>query len=207
LNTSSFVNGEEGINEYGLVSAMTFVVPKKEEIKPGLNSLFLVRYILENCTTVQEGINALKKLPIASSCNILLADKTKEIVVVECNPFKINIRYPETNENGEDFIVTVNHFSSKLMSKHDASNKNVYSSKKRYETAYNALKKVHHRDAIQYAMEILSGKYGFMCQYKKIKFETIWSSVFDITDKKIYIAEGNPMNAEYVEDKRLKFSY
>jgi len=61
LNTSSFINGEEGINQYGLVAAMTFVMPKLEEIKPGLNSVFLVRYILENCKTVNEGIEALEK--------------------------------------------------------------------------------------------------------------------------------------------------
>lgn len=40
LNTSSFTNGEEGMNEYGLVAAMTFAIPKITEIKPGLNSVF-----------------------------------------------------------------------------------------------------------------------------------------------------------------------
>ena len=115
LNTSSFINGEEGINQYGLAAAMTFVMPKLEEIKPGLNSVFLVRYILENCKTVEEGIEALKKLPAASSCNILLTDKSGMMVVVECNPISMHIRYPDKNKNGESFIVTVNHFTSKEM--------------------------------------------------------------------------------------------
>jgi predicted choloylglycine hydrolase len=77
LNTSSFINGEEGINQHGLVVAMTFVMPKLEEIRPGFNSVFLVRYILENCRTVSDGIHSLKSLPIASSCNILLAEKAE----------------------------------------------------------------------------------------------------------------------------------
>ena len=123
---------------------------------------------------------------------------------MECNPIKINLRYPEKNKNSKDFIVTVNHFTSKEMSKYDASNKNIYSSKIRYETAYNALRKADHNDAIQYAKEILSGKHGFMCQYKKIKFETIWSSIFNITNNKIYLAEGNPAATKYNEDNRLK---
>lgn len=203
INTSSFVNGEEGLNEYGLVSAMTFVVPKLDEIKPGFNSLFLVRYILENCKTVKEGINVLQKLPIASSCNILLTDKTGEMIVVECNPFEINLRYPEKNESGNNFIVTVNHFTSKKMQKHDRSKQNVYSSKPRYETAYNALKKPGNKNPLIYTQEILSGKYGFICQYKKIKFETIWSSVFDISKNKIFLAEGNPQNTKFIEDDRL----
>jgi predicted choloylglycine hydrolase len=54
LNTSSFINGEEGINNFGLAAAMTFVLPKLNEIKPGINSVFLVRYILEKCETVDD---------------------------------------------------------------------------------------------------------------------------------------------------------
>lgn len=203
LNTSSFVNGEEGLNEHGLVAAMTFVVPKKEEIKPGFNSLFLVRYILENCKTVKEGITVLKGLPIASSCNILFADKTKEMVVLECSPFEVHTRFPEKNSNDDDFIVTVNHFTSKKMQKYDRSKQNVYSSKVRYQTAYDALKKSDYIDPVMYAQEILSGKHGFICQYKKIKFETIWGAVFDISKNKIYIAKGNPQNTGFIEDDRL----
>jgi len=208
LNTSSFVNGEEGINEHGLVAAMTFVKPVKEEITPGLNSLFLVRLILENCSSVEEGLTFLEKVPIASSCNILLADKDMKMLVAECNPLKLNIRYPEKSDRGEDFIVTVNHFTSPEMSEHDASNKNIYSSKKRYETAHTMLQKSEKIGTLGFIRDLLSGRFGFMCQYKKtIKFETIWSSIFDISDKKVYLAGGNPSETEYIEDLRLKFNY
>ncbi|MGE5473901.1 MAG: C45 family autoproteolytic acyltransferase/hydrolase [Ignavibacteriales bacterium] len=204
LNTSSFINGEEGINQYGLVAAMTFVLPKIEEIKPGLNSVFLVRYILENCKNVNEGIKALNELPIASSCNILLTDRSGKMVVVECNPFKMDIRYPEKDNSDNEFIITVNHFTSKEMWKHDASNRNVYFSEERYQTAFNALKNVYYSDGVEHAKNILSGKQGFMCQYdKKLNFETIWSSVFDISNGKIFRAEGNPQKVKYIEDKRF----
>jgi predicted choloylglycine hydrolase len=206
LNTSSFINGEEGINRYGLVAAMTFVLPKIEEIKPGLNSVFLVRYILENCTTVNDSIESLKKLPIASSCNILLTDRSGKMAVVECNPRKIHIRHPEKNKNGEKFIITVNHFSSKKMREHDASDRNVFCSELRYRNAYNALKNIDYSNGAMHAKNILCGKYGFMCQYDKaLNFNTIWSSVFDITNNKIYKAEGNPLKAKYIEDTRLDF--
>lgn len=204
LNTSSFINGEEGINKHGLVAAMTFVLPKMEEIKPGLNSVFLVRYILEKCKTVKEGIAALEELPIASSCNILLTDKSGKMVVVECNPLKIHIRYPEKNEKGESFIITVNHFTSEEMWKHDASDRTLYSSDVRYKTTCNALKNIDYNDGIEHAKNILRGKYGFMCQYdKKLNFDTIWSSVFDVTNSKVYRAENNPQNKRFIEDKRL----
>ena len=200
LNTSSFTNGEEGINEHGLIAAMTFVIPNKGEVKPGLNSVFLVRYLLENCSTVQEGIEALKMIPIASSCNILLADKSQEMLVAECNPFEINLREPEINAKGERFIVTVNHFTSSKMQRYDGSKQNLYSSKARYNTAYNALSKADYDDAILFAKNLLSGKYGFMCQYRKIKFETIWSTIFNITDSTMFLAEGNPELIAYKEN-------
>lgn len=201
LNTSSFTNGEEGINEHGLVVAMTFVAPNRNEVKSGVNSIFLVRYILENCSTVQQGIEALRKLPIASTCNIMLADRTKEMVVVECSPFEINIRQPEVNFNEEKFLVTVNHFTSEKMQKYDRGNQNIYSSKARYESAYSALLQGDYADAVVFTKNILSGKFGFMCQYRKIKFETIWSTIFDITDFRMFLAEGNPEYEEYQETK------
>jgi predicted choloylglycine hydrolase len=207
LNTSSFINGEEGINEHGFVAAMTFVMPEPEEIKPGLNSVFLVRYLLENCMTVSEGIKALKTLPVASSCNILMADKGGKMVVAECNPLEMNLRYPEKNMGGDNFIITVNHFSSNKMKKHDAGNQSTYFSEARYQTAFNALKYHKYTDGIEHAKNILSGKHGFMCQYNKsLNFDTVWSSVFDITNHKIYRAEGNPRKKNFVEDKRLKNS-
>lgn len=159
---------------------------------------------MEKCQTVKEGIDILRKLPIASSCNILLADRSGKMVVVECNPIKMNVRYPDKNRNGEDFIITVNHFTSKEMKQHDGSNQNVYQSETRYNTAYNALSNIDYNDGVEHAKKILCGDYGFMCQFdKKINFDTIWSSVFDIKNCKIYRAEGNPRRAKYKEDKRL----
>lgn len=201
LNTSSFINGEEGMNEYGLVAAMTFVVPNPSQIRPGINSLFLVRYILENCKTVEEGITALQRLPIASSCNILITDKYCNMIVAECSPMRINLRKPEVNKKNENFIVTVNHFSTKTMQKFDKSNQNVYSSEARYQTAHNALTNYEGTDEISFMKDVLRGKLGFMCQYKNINFKTIWSTIFDITENKMFLAQGNPEEAEYDEEK------
>ncbi len=204
LNTSSFINGEEGINEFGLVAAMTFVIPKIDEITAGINSVFLVRYILEKCKTVKEGLNALKNLPIASNCNILLADLNGDMLVAECNPKKIIVRQPHKNRNGNDFIVSVNHFSSTEMLEHEAKFKNTFDSKLRYETAYNALNSFT-TNPIDYSKELLSGKFGFMCQYeKKLNFDTIWATVFDLGNRIIYRAEGNPKKTKFILDARLE---
>jgi predicted choloylglycine hydrolase len=203
-NTSAMINLEEGLNECGLAVAMTFLVPTM--IKPGINSVFLVRYLIEKCATTQEAIDALQNIPIASPCNIMLADKMGAMVVAECTPDKVFCREPAKDEN---FIVAANHFPSAEMKRYHASNWNIFSSDTRYNTACKALKTIEHGDGIEYvdsigyAENILSGKYGFMCQYdRQLNFDTIWSSVFDISKKKIYRAEGNPARAIFKEDMR-----
>lgn len=197
-NTSSMVNLEEGLNQKGLAVAMEFVVPQK--ISPGINSVFLVRYLVEKCASTKEAIRALQKLPVASNCQIILADKTGDMAVAECTPDKIFVRKPAADER---FVVAANHFSSDEMKEYNTSNWNIYSSDKRYQTAYKALKRIDSVDGVEHAKNILSGKHGFMCQYEKaLNFETIWSSVFDITNNKIYRAEGNPQRTKYAEDKR-----
>lgn len=207
LNTSSFINGEEGINQFGLVAAMTFVKPKIDEIKPGINSVFLVRYILENCRNVAEGIDSLSKLPIASSCNILLTDKKGDMLVAECTPGKIHLRYPEKNNDGREFIITVNHFTSDIMKKYEDGNGNAYFSEERYQNVLNALRKISDKDIVkgdEFTRDILRGKYGFICQYKKeLNFDTIWSSIFDITGNRIFRSEGNPHRTKFITDSRL----
>lgn len=207
LNTSSFINGEEGINHHGLVAAMTFVRPRLDEIRPGLNSVFLVRYLLEKCATVDDGITALEKIPASSICNILLADASGRMAVVETCPSGTHVRLPETNPGGDRFIVTVNHVTSDKMKKHDAGNGDVFLSKTRYQTAHNALMSGIKGNAVTYAESVLRGDHGFMCQYdKSLDFETVWASVFDISEGRILRAEGNPAKKRFVEDTRLDMS-
>jgi predicted choloylglycine hydrolase len=80
----------------------------------------------------------------------------------------------------------------------------ICASEERYRTAYNALKNIDCRDGIEHAKDILSGKQGFMWQYdKEFNFETIWSSVFDIANGKIYKAEGDRSKTKFKEDIRF----
>ncbi len=198
-NTSSMINFEEGLNEHGLAVAMEFIMPTR--IIPGINSVFLVRYLLEKCATIQDAIEALRDLPVASACSIILADRSGHMAVVECEPGRQVVREIAM---GEDFLVAANHFVSAEMR---ALNSNsIYSSEIRYRTACDALKKIENKDCIEYAEAILGGKHGFMCQYDpSLSFETIWSSVFDVTDKRIYRAEGDLSRVKFKEDTRTNF--
>lgn len=94
MTTSSFINGEEGLNEHGLVAAMTFVLTNPEQLRPGLNACFVVRYLLERAVSAKHALDLLMALPIAGNCNLLLADASGEMAVVECTPCAKRVRPP-----------------------------------------------------------------------------------------------------------------
>lgn len=206
ITTSSFVNGEEGVNEHGLAIAMTFVMTDLKKIRPGFNSCFIVRYLLEKARDTRQAISLLSRLPVASNCNILLADRSGEMAVVECAPDRKRIRDAECF--GEDRIVcTVNSFTSGEMRELDDAGGNDYDSHRRYRTVLEGfadqIRKA--QDPAEAAKKLLRGDFGFICQYDAWPdFETVWSSVFDLKSLEVFRAEGDPRKKKFVEDLRLR---
>ena len=202
ITTSSFINGEEGLNEHGLAVAMTFVMTRLEKIKPGFNSCFIVRYLLEKADDTETAISLLMELPIASNCNILLADKNGKMVVVECTPDKKNIREAITLDNGS-IVCTVNSFTSDEYASYDDSNGDDYDSAKRYKVVMNSFIDKITSNYLENTMSLLKGEYGFMCQYEDPNFQTVWSSIFNLKNLMIYRAEGDPRKKKFITDSRL----
>ena len=201
-NTTAFVQMEDGLNEYDLAVGLTFVYPKVR--KYGFNAGMLVRYILEKCKTIQEALSFLKSAPIASQQTITMIDITGEMVVVECNPFVVEIISPKDNEH---FVTTANNYNSLKMTEYkNDENIDDWNSSERYTVAYQALKSQNNQFSLNCAEDILSGKYGFMCQYdRKTGADTVWSVIYDVKNKRIYRVEGNPSRKKFKEDTRLKF--
>ena len=203
ITTSSFINGEEGLNEYGLAVAMTFVMTDLEKIRPGFNSCFVVRYLLEKATDTAEALSLLMELPIASNCNILIADKTGNMVTVECTPKVKRIRQADAFGEGK-IVCTVNSFVSDEMRQYAVTDGNDYHSAKRYSVVMDSFKKHINGDYIGITERLLRGEYGFMCQYDDDPdFETVWSSIFDLDSLRIFRAEGDPRKKKFLTDNRL----
>lgn len=203
ITTSSFINGEEGLNEHGLAVAMTFVMTSPDKIKAGFNSCFIVRYLLEKAKDTHQAISLLTELPVASNCNILLADPNGSMAVVECTPERKRVRPPK--RYGSDYIVcTVNSFTSDEMKPYDDAGGDDYHSLERYQVVTDSF--THHikADYIKNTTRLLKGEYGFMCQYdNEPDFETVWSSIFDLKSLVVYRAEGDPRKKKFVTDVRL----
>ena len=196
-HSTAMISLEDGINEYGLCTALTFLLSKK--IKPGINGGFIVRKILEECKTTEEAVEMIKTLPISSSHNIVIADRNGNMAVVECTSEEISIRYDK------DYVIATNHFISNNMIKYNNNEINWYYTNDRYNTIDNCLKNSSNID-FEECKKIISGKYGFVCQFeKKLNFDTIWSCVYDLNSLYSEICEGNPSKTKYKVDNRLEW--
>lgn len=199
-NTTAFIEVEDGINEYGLAVGLTFVRPKI--IRAGLNAGMLVRYLLEKCKTTDEVIDSLTMIPIASQQTITVMDSNGSFAVIECNSRHVEVIWPTEHNN---FVVAANGFVSPKMAEYNDTDD--WHSSERYSVAYHALKENKKHFSLELAGDILSGKYGFMCQYKRaMGIDTVWSVIYDVKNKRIFRVEGNPSRKRFVEDTRTKFN-
>lgn len=194
-HSTAMISLEDGINEHGLCAALTFLLSKK--IVPGINGGFIIRKVLEECSTVKEAVEFVLSLPVSSSHNLVFADKAGNMAVVECSGGEKSVRY------GDKYIIATNHFLSDGMKKYNSAEVNWFHTNDRYQTIQNCLDNADKID-FEECKSIISGKYGFVCQFeKKLHFDTIWSAVFDLNSLYNEICEGNPSKSVYKYDNRL----
>lgn len=74
----------DGINAGGLVASVTFGGSMAQGL--GFSVILMVRYVLETCISVEEGVAALGRIPIAMSQNVTLLDATGAYATVFLGP-------------------------------------------------------------------------------------------------------------------------
>ena len=191
-----FIGRSDGINEKGVSIAMSFV--NGTEIQPGIGFHFIVRKVLENCSSVEQAIKLIRETKVASANNYLIADKSGDIAVVEIAPQKSMVRRPN---NGEKFIYITNQFVTKEMLEYDKGNIEWSRSTERYNGLKENLKSITEMD-LNKAKGILSDK-CICLDLKKEKFGTIWSVVANLNELKIERAETKPKTTNYKPETRL----
>lgn len=199
-NTTAFIQIEDGINEHRLAIGLTSIQPTS--IKPGFNAGILLRYFLEKCKSTQEVIEQIQFLPISSAQTFTVADALGKIVVIECNSEKVTIIDP--SDNGP-YVCATNIFHADAMAEFNVPNIDNWQAELRYETLVDNLKYKAAELNIERAINLLSGKHGFLCQYdRKTGKDTVWSVIYDITNRKIFRTEGNPSRRKFKEDTRFR---
>jgi predicted choloylglycine hydrolase len=74
----------DGMNADGLVASATFGGSPAQGL--GFSIILVLRYVLETCTRVEEGIEALRRIPVALSQNVTLLDRSGTYATVHLGP-------------------------------------------------------------------------------------------------------------------------
>ncbi len=197
-NSDVFIGREDGINEAGLAVSMAFVAPK--EIKPGINFALAVRAILDRCSSVAEAIRLLSNARLSTTNNYLLLDKDGDAAAVEASPNKIAVR---KSEGG--ILVVTNHFTHRGMGDEENVNERPPDSVMRYEKIMSMIGAYAGKVDLKSAIKVLSDHKGLVCSHvKEIRLGTLWSMVAFPSERALWMAEGHPCKAHYMEDLRLK---
>ncbi len=198
-NTTAFIEVEDGVNEYGLAVGLTSVYPTA--IQPGFNAGMLLRFFLEKCQTTEDVICWIHRLPISSAQTITVADSKGRTAVMECNAEKTAVVYPSKEH---PFVCATNTFhADEMLALQDLTVDN-WQAEQRYGTLIQALGEPGSKVDLPFAKDLLSGKKGFLCQYDRTSGkDTVWSVIYDLKEKAIYRAEGNPGRKNFVKDERF----
>lgn len=198
-NTTAYAEMEDGINEHGLAVGLMSVYPVVR--RPGLNAGLLLRLGLETCSTTEEFLALLDRVPIASSHNFIVMDRIGDGAMVECNAEKTVVR--RLNGPG-DYVCAVNLFQTEEMRSYRTSYDN-WSAEERLETMKKALGSYigkaeeiesNEADPEAFSKKLLGGAYGFMCQYdRSTGKDTVWAVVYDTVSTTPLQCDGNPGRA------------
>lgn len=202
-NTTAFVEMEDGVNEHGLAIGLTSVFPVSR--KPGFNAGLLLRYVLEKCRSVPEAIAAVRRLPIGSAQTFTLADAGGNMAVVECCAERTKVRISVNCH--QHFVCAVNRFQF-LEMEGVLPEIDDWFAAIRYQTLVSALESNIHCLDLAFARKLLSGEYGFLCQYDRSSGkDTVWSVIYDLKERRIYRCERNPGRGRFREDLRFCFGF
>lgn len=188
-----FLGREDGVNEHGLGVAM-FGIPST--FQPGVQFWVSIRYILDRCRDVDEAVQFLEETPHHCGFSVLLADKTGKKAVVEINPKENRTIWAD-----REYLVCTNHLNHPEMTKYKIWEPE--DSRIRYRKCIDELSKLTHVNETT-IQGILSSHDGLVCSHlEEIKLGTIWSTVTNLGNQKVWRSVGHPCVNPYVIDTRL----
>ena len=200
-NTTSFLQMEDGVNQFGLAAGLTSVPPSPP--RPGLNAGLTLRLLLESCRDVPQALALLRQLPVSSCHTLVLADRAGRIALAECAPERTQIHCPGETDA---FVCSVNSFHLSAMAPFRRQTDDDWRAEERYLTLTRSLAAWGPELDLQAGQDLLSGRMGFLCQYDRREGrDTVWSVLYDTASGTLLRAEGNPGRLPFQPDSRLSF--
>lgn len=185
-----------GMNELGMSTACNFL--PCTGWKTGFPRYLLSRYMLEQKDFDQACLSLERINSIASSRNILLADHKGHMVNYEILPVGVG----ETHGNGS--LIHTNHFVHPEMAKYEKSNPyEMEDSLVRYQR-FTELSEDNKGKIDLALIQAFLRDHGdhpcySICMHPSLHntYRTMASLVFDLTDRVMYVAAGNPCQSRY----------
>ncbi|MFO8018308.1 MAG: C45 family peptidase [Promethearchaeia archaeon] len=202
-----------GVNEKGLSMVYSFAYPLNIG-KKGIPPMFLIREVLEHCTTVKESIQMLKQFPRLGGANMMIADRGGDLAVVETSPTQVEVR--RKGKKGEsDFLIATNHYVTPVMKQSEVPRNAFYtkgapkflqgklvhrSSILRYKRTYNILKDMENE---KISLDFLNAKVqsdhgpnnmpseNTFCNHGE-KVSTGFGIMMDMKNNQVFAVYGNP---------------
>ncbi|HME19510.1 MAG TPA: C45 family peptidase, partial [Nitrososphaerales archaeon] len=190
-----FIGREDGVNEAGLAVGISSVGSKT--VGPGLNFPLVVRHLLDDCRDVEAAVESALSIRFSTTNNYLLADSSGAIAVVEASPERVEVRRPQRNSG---FLVATNHFVHPDMIQMEDLTRRDSDSVQRFEAIARGVASTEGGISAERAEAILSDHRGRVCSHHEdIKLGTLWSMVANLTERKLFLAEGHPCDSKYSE--------
>jgi predicted choloylglycine hydrolase len=199
--TEFLLGRDDGMNDHGL--CVTFAgggTFKREPKNKGFNFFLVVRALLDNCKTVAESVEHLKKIPVSGYWNFLLTDRDSNAALVQFFDGKYGVSQIN-RDSTEQCLFSTNHYVLPDMVKYQkyAGDWILKNSKKRFEligaTLSRAVPNVSKEDIRSLlSKEIYDGVCG---HYYTDYFGTLFSIIYDLTDLKTDICFGAPTHNDW----------
>lgn len=110
-----FAGRLDGVNDAGL--AVGFAGVPTEQYEPGVMWPLAVRTVLDTYESVAEAVDYLESVPHARNVNVLIADASGDVAVVEASPDAVAVRRPT---DADSLIAATNQFHSATMRAHQS---------------------------------------------------------------------------------------
>jgi len=184
----------EGINDQGLCVTMSSVGMGVGAMKwfrspalCGAQNWLVARGILENCKNIEEAKTYADKIEIAYNINLLLTDSRGKTCLIETYDGHKSIM----DGGKEEFLSSTNHAVIPEIKKY--SGKPMKHSMIRFEAISN-LFKTKNKLSLEDLKNVCSTKYpdGLTVLFYRKFLGTIYSIVFDLTDRKMHVCFGSP---------------
>jgi predicted choloylglycine hydrolase len=190
----------DGINEHGFLVSMTgagiFNVPLQQK---GLACWVVIRSLLDQSKSVEDALNQIQPATMSGHFSLVLADASGHAALVEFADGDMEVKQTN-NDDPKPWIFSVNHYNLPKIGKHNKLNCGIIT--------HSTLRQALITDLIQEKRPKISKEDlrrlfatshpdGLCNYFYRDGFGTLWSMLFDVTEKTVDVCFSAPTHNEY----------